>query len=640
MALTENVTADSYDVPILIDGEKSITLDLNGYTIDRALTEARGNGNVITVKGGLTLTDSSSKKTGKITGGHNLERGGGVIISNNGTLTLNGGIISGNNTESDGGGVYIDEGTFVMNGGAINGNNAEEGGGVQVNISRDGYFYMNGGTISDNQAYYGGGVGIDGGTFTMEGGSITGNSTKMETTEYKYYGGGVYVICGTFTMKGGSISNNTAMHGGGGVYSEDEFTMTGGTINKNTAKSGGGVYSEYDFTMTGGSITGNEAHGGGYHNGGGGVYITNEAVFTLEGGEISGNSTASDGGGVYITDSGELVMTNNSSITGNTAETDGGGVYLYDYCRFTMESGTISGNTTGECGSGVSVYYGSEFTLNGGEISGNKGCTYGGGVYVDSGNITLRGGVIRNNEADYQGGGVNIGGDATLTITNTSITGNHIINSDKEDDAFGGGVYVDKYNSSVTFKLSGSPVISGNTNDKGVSNVYLTNGNVFTIDSQLTSGASVGVDMDTPGNFTTGYKTYNEGSEPSTYFSGDSNSYIVGLDDNGEAKLVFAAEAFGTPDFTLPADITLIEEYAFEGIDAHIVYIPDGCTEIGTYAFKDCANLRQIRIPEGCAIGEFAFYGCEHVYVFSVPGGGAAQYCRYHDNCTFVEEDR
>ena len=54
--------------------------------------------------------------------------------------------------------------------------------------------------------------------------------------------------------------------------------------------------------------------------------------------------------------------------------------------------------------------------------------------------------------------------------------------------------------------------------------------------------------------------------------------------------------------------------------------------------FKEWVFLRQIRIPEGCVIGEFAFDGCENLYIFSVSGGGAEQYCAHHDNCTFVAE--
>ena len=73
-----------------------------------------------------------------------------------------------------------------------------------------GTFTMNGGTISGNSAYdWGGGVYVrNNSTFTMEGGTITDNTAKT-------FGGGVYVAYGTFTMSGGTISNNSA------VYNDD-----------------------------------------------------------------------------------------------------------------------------------------------------------------------------------------------------------------------------------------------------------------------------------------------------------------------------------------------------------------------------------------------------------------------------------
>ncbi|MBO5928408.1 MAG: hypothetical protein J6Q42_00120, partial [Clostridia bacterium] len=88
-------------------------------------------------------------------------------------------------------------------------------------------------------------------TFTMEGGSIVGNTVSG-------YGGGVYQW-GTFSMNGGNIVDNTTTTRGGGVYNRSgTFSMTGGNIADNTAdEDGGGVYNYSDsgtFTMEGGGI--------------------------------------------------------------------------------------------------------------------------------------------------------------------------------------------------------------------------------------------------------------------------------------------------------------------------------------------------------------------------------------------------
>jgi formylglycine-generating enzyme required for sulfatase activity len=120
-----------------------------------------------------------------------------------------------------------------------------------VRVYNGGTFTMAGGEISGNTTYTGGGV-DNSGTFTMTGGEISGN------TAYSY-GGGVYVRnSGTFTMAGGEISGNTASSSGGGVGNSGTFTMTGGEISGNTASSsGGGVDNSGTFTKNnGGTIYG------------------------------------------------------------------------------------------------------------------------------------------------------------------------------------------------------------------------------------------------------------------------------------------------------------------------------------------------------------------------------------------------
>jgi hypothetical protein len=66
---------------------------------------------------------------------------------------------------------------------------------------------------------------VYGGTFTINGGNISGNTSSTA-------GGGVYIGYGTFTMNSGTISGNTASGYGGGVSVSTyyTFTKTGGTI--------------------------------------------------------------------------------------------------------------------------------------------------------------------------------------------------------------------------------------------------------------------------------------------------------------------------------------------------------------------------------------------------------------------------
>ena len=103
--------------------------------------------------------------------------------------------------------------------------------------------------------------------------------------------------------------------------------------------------------------------------------------------------------------------------------------------------------------------------------------------------------------------------------------------------------------------------------------------------------------------------------------------------------ILYEIPTFGTPDFTLPANISAIEESAFEGIAETIVDIPEDCLSIGDYAFKDCLSLTQIRIPAGCELGVDVFDGCTLVYVFGVASSQAEDYCDAHENCVFVAEE-
>ncbi len=92
VTLLEDVTLNR---PLEIANDNTLTLDLNGHTIDRALTAPTAGGNVITVEGALTLTDG--KGGGTITGGNNAHDGGGVVVDG-GELVMNGGNITGNRT--------------------------------------------------------------------------------------------------------------------------------------------------------------------------------------------------------------------------------------------------------------------------------------------------------------------------------------------------------------------------------------------------------------------------------------------------------------------------------------------------------------------------------------------------------------
>ena len=158
---------------ITVSGE--VTLCLNGHKLDL-------NKQHISVGSGASLTLCDCSTGGVLTGG----------------------------SGSNGGGVYVDGGgTFTMTGGNITGNTANTGGGVYV--YKGGTFTMEDGSIKNNQATVGGGGGVHvhEGTFTLSGGSITGNTTNSDTFGY---GGGV-CLYGTFYLSGDAIIQNNTKAG-------------------------------------------------------------------------------------------------------------------------------------------------------------------------------------------------------------------------------------------------------------------------------------------------------------------------------------------------------------------------------------------------------------------------------------------
>ncbi len=94
----------------------------------------------------------------------------------------------------------------------------------------------------------------------------------------------------------------------------------------------------------------------------------------------------------------------------------------------------------------------------------------------------------------------------------------------------------------------------------------------------------------------------------------------------------------GKADLVLPASVSQIEAGAFEGLTVESVYLPDGCAVIGAGAFKDCPNLRRIRIPMGCDLDETAFDGCGGVTVYGAPDSPAERFCQVHEGFLFKPE--
>ena len=186
------------------DGGTAVTIGENG----RILNNHAYYGAVY-----INGTDEHLDIYGKINGNICTDRGGGVVLSNNGgnhnATMYEGAEICNNKAEKTGGGAMISKGTFTMNGGTISGNisgtNSAKseadriGGGVFVR--RGGQFIMNGGAIENNATTaFGGGVCFDASDY---GGTVP----KIE-------------------LNAGTIRNNLMQ-----VTVGDEYQITGGISN-------------------------------------------------------------------------------------------------------------------------------------------------------------------------------------------------------------------------------------------------------------------------------------------------------------------------------------------------------------------------------------------------------------------------
>ena len=180
--LTSNITAGTDDYSFNVT--RDVTIDLNGYTIDRNLNVQQDNVFSVIAGGTLIIKDTSEGQNGKITGGWANEDYAGCINVSGGTLILESGNIVGNRSNSTftkrGGGVALFyNGTFIMRGGKISENKAGYGAGVVVLDNCK--FIMTGGEITENICDFGDYQDQDGaGVFAYQGADVTiGGSAKI-----------------------------------------------------------------------------------------------------------------------------------------------------------------------------------------------------------------------------------------------------------------------------------------------------------------------------------------------------------------------------------------------------------------------------------------------------------------------------
>ena len=268
---------------------REVTLDLNGYVLQgsgRSVFEIKDGGHMIvtdsrpTEKHKFWVNNSYSygvwnwddqrgdeDKTvhgGAITGGYDVDGGGGVKVRDGGRLTMNGGNIVGcGSSSAEGGGVKVDGGgVFEMNGdAAIVGCAAQSRDGGGVYVAEKGTFIMNSGTIQDcvsRGAGSGGGV-CNKGKFTMNGGTIRNCAAPAGGAVYHYnYSGD------PLTLNGRIISDNSDQWQP--VYAQSDGTVTIGAAADIQAN----MYLMNCTVLTNGGVVKGD------------VYIYNDVTFSVD----------------------------------------------------------------------------------------------------------------------------------------------------------------------------------------------------------------------------------------------------------------------------------------------------------------------------------------------------------------------
>ncbi|MBO4572679.1 MAG: InlB B-repeat-containing protein [Clostridia bacterium] len=183
--------------------------------------------------------------------------------------------------------------------------------------------YITGGAITgaaDNAHLIGGGVNVNGGAFTMNGGTIIGNKVCINGGAIKLKGAGA-----SFTMNGGALIANYNDCYGGAISVGDNngsrlctLTINGGTIARNwSGRNGGAIHFDnyaHTFVLTGGTIVNNYTNGNFESLGrsGGGILVDG-ATLQLSGDPVVKNNMQGAGldNNIYIRTNSKIINLGN-----------------------------------------------------------------------------------------------------------------------------------------------------------------------------------------------------------------------------------------------------------------------------------------------------------------------------------------
>ncbi|MEM6503815.1 MAG: choice-of-anchor Q domain-containing protein, partial [Cyanobacteria bacterium P01_C01_bin.89] len=269
-------------------------------------------------------------------------------------------------------------------------------------------------TIANGQtADSGAGINSDG-AITLLNSNVTGNTSGDR-------GGGLYTRAAMITLTNSTVSNNSATDNGGGLYNRNSLVeITNSTVANNSSnRYGGGVHTRGQIIVADSTVSNNSSR-----RNGAGIYSRSGNI-TVSDSTISDNSSNRHGGGLWARS--RTITLERSTVSGNSSRISAGGTYA---STTNITESIISNNTSGDLGGGV--YTTGALRITDSTISGNSSANKGGGVYFRNYAEILRSTISGN--SSNRGGGLYSRGGGTVSISNSTISGNAVSNH-------GGGLF-------------------------------------------------------------------------------------------------------------------------------------------------------------------------------------------------------
>lgn len=282
------------------------------------------------------------------------------------------------------------------------------------------------------------------------------------TTGIYQFGGGIYYESnGQLSVSTASIIGNTALAGGGGIFSQGKLVLTDVSVLGNSSsgtQGGGGLRLNSEASLTNVTIANNSTawRGGGLYNlgtmqltnvviasniadlGGGGIY-NDGGTIVGDRGEIRNNRSNLNGGGIYNTAREAVIaqlQLSNMTLNNNTAPSGLGGAVYNDQSTVNFTKITLSNNSAQGSGGAIHNRPGGLLTISQSWLRANIAQTTSGGAIYNEGTLDLTASTLSDNSAlADQGGGLRNTGNATLNLV--TFSGNLASSSG------GGAIYTD-----------------------------------------------------------------------------------------------------------------------------------------------------------------------------------------------------